>query len=70
MAEHRLWLRFNTEEIKVFDFKPLLSAPAFHPLKEITLFNTVFLEYGVPVWGDGSIDIAPEYLYEHGTPVE
>lgn len=70
LADHRLWLRFNTDEMKIFDFKPLLTAPAFSPLNEMTLFNTVYLDFGVPVWKDGTIDIAPEYLYEHGVPAE
>ena len=29
LDEHRLWLRFNTGEIRTFDFAPLLSEPAF-----------------------------------------
>ena len=23
--------------------------------------------YGIPVWNDGAIDLAPEYLYGNGT---
>jgi len=30
----------------------------------------VYLDYGVPVWADGDIDLAPEYLYEHSTLIE
>lgn len=32
------------------------------------VFNSVYIDYGVPVWNDGDIDIAPEYLYKHGIP--
>ena len=56
LAGHKLWLRFTTGETKVFDFTPLL--------KEHT-FAGVCIDYGVTVWNDGDIDIAPEYLYEH-----
>jgi hypothetical protein len=69
LDEFRLWIRFNTGETKVFDFKPLLSAPAFAPLSDKSVFNSVYIEYGVPVWNEGDIDISPETLYEDGVPV-
>ena len=58
MADHKLWLRFTTGEAKVFDFQPLADE---------TTFAGVYIDYGVTVWKDGEIDIAPEYLYEHST---
>lgn len=67
---HRLWVRFSTGEAKIFDFTPLLDAPAFRPLKEPEVFSGVYIDYGVTVWQDGDIDVAPEYLYEHGVPAE
>ena len=63
---YQLWVRFSNGEAKVFDFKSLLDSPAFSPLKDINVFNSVYIDYGVTVWNDGDIDIAPEYLYEHG----
>lgn len=65
LEDHRLWLRFNSGEAKVFDFKPLLEKPCFAPLKDDTVFRAVYIDYGVPVWDDGEIDISPEYLYEN-----
>lgn len=65
LPEYKLWIRFSTEEIKIFDFMPLLQKPAFVPLNDIQIFNGVSLEFGCPVWNCGEIDIAPEYLYEH-----
>jgi len=61
-----LWVRFNNGESKIFDFKPLLNAPAFEPLSDPNVFNNVYIDYGVPVWNNGDIDIAPETLYEKG----
>ena len=58
---HKLWLR----EIKIFDFTPLLKDAGFAPLKDEHTFAGVYIDYGVTVWNDGEIDIAPEYLYEH-----
>lgn len=70
MADHKLWVRFNTGEAKVFDFKPLLDKPAFAPLADIATFREVYIDYGVAVWCDGDIDISPEALYEQGVAVE
>lgn len=66
MEDYKLWLRFNTGEAKIFDFKPLLDTPAFAPLKNTELFKQVYIDYGVPVWNDGDIDIAPEKVYREG----
>lgn len=66
MDNYLLWVRFNNGEAKVFDFKPLLEKPAYAPLKDIDVFKGVYIDYGIPVWNDGDIDISPEYLYENG----
>lgn len=67
---HKLWVRFHTGEAKIFDFTPLLNSPAFAPLTDETVFREVYIDYGVTVWCDGSIDIAPEVLYEKGVSVD
>lgn len=66
LDDFRLWVRFNTGETKVFDFKPLLDKPAFAPLADKAVFDGVYIDYGVTVWNDGEIDIAPEALYKDG----
>ena len=63
---YTLWVRFSTGEVKTFDFAPLLDATGFRPLADKALFDGVYVDYGVPTWADGAIDIAPEYLYENG----
>lgn len=70
MENHLLWIRFNTGEAKVFDFKPLLDSPAFTPLKDESVFKGVYIDYGIAVWMDGDIDIAPAYLYENSIAYE
>lgn len=65
-----LWVRFNTGEQKVYDCKPLLEKAAFLPLKNIDVFNGVYIDYGVTVWQNGNIDIAPEELYKNGVAVD
>jgi len=69
LDDHKLWLRFSTGEEKEFDCKPLLDAPCFKPLRDKATFREVYLDYGVPVWNGGEIDIAPERLYQDGIPV-
>ena len=66
MDNYILWLRFSTGEQKTFDFKPLLDAAAFRALKDKQIFNSVYVDSGIPVWSDGAIDIAPEHLYNNG----
>lgn len=66
LEDFRLWVRFNNSEAKIFDFKPLLKTPAFAPLADPDTFKSVCIDYGVPAWNDGDIDIAPETLYEKG----
>ena len=66
----KLWVRFSTNEVKVFDFTPLLDSPAFQPLRDKVVFDRAYVDYGVVVWLDGDIDIAPETLYEGGVSDE
>jgi hypothetical protein len=68
MEHYKLLIRFNTGETKIFDFEPELHYPAFSPLKDKKVFDSVYIDYGVTVWNDGEIDIAPEYLYKNGIP--
>lgn len=70
LENHKLWVRFNTGEAKIFDFTGLLNSPGFSPLKDKEVFNSVYIDYGVTVWNDGDIDIAPEYLYENGQSID
>lgn len=70
MDDFKLWLRFSTGEAKVFDFRPLLSEPAFAPLSDMDVFKGVYIDYGVTVWNGGEIDIAPQYLYEHASSAD
>lgn len=70
LPEYNLWVRFNNGETKIFDFAELLATPAFAPLKDVSVFNGVYIDYGCTVWQNGDIDISPEYLYENGRAVE
>ena len=66
LDDYKLWIRFTNGDIKEFDFTPLLDEPAFKPLKDKAVFNSVYVDFGCTVWNNGDIDIAPEYLFEKG----
>lgn len=70
LEDYKLWLRFNTGEAKVFDFKPLLKYKGFASLRDPEVFCEVYIDYGVTVWNNGNIDIAPEYLYANSVSAE
>ena len=69
MGNYTLLLWFNNEEARMFDFAQMLSSPAFAPLKDQAVFRSVVLDHGVLTWNNGEIDIAPEYLFEHGQAI-
>ena len=68
---HKLLITFNDETCKEFDFAQVLAKgmPIFEPLKNLTVFRNIVLDGWTVTWQDGTIDIAPEYLYEHGVTV-
>ncbi len=69
MDDYKLLLRFSNDEQRVFDFNPLLNQYGYAPLKNKTVFDRVYIDYGCTVWNDGEIDIASEFLYENSIPI-
>ena len=43
LDDFKLWVRFNTGETKIFDFKPFLDYPAFAPLADKDVFRACLL---------------------------
>jgi len=69
LPDYFLKAKFSNGTEKICDFKPLLDRPAFLPLKDKAVFESVGIERGVPVWCGGSIDISPGWIDKHGAPV-
>lgn len=67
---YRLWPLFNNGSVKIFRFSSELDSPAVAPLKDKFVFTSVYIDSGIPVWNNGAIDIAPEYLYKNGQSVK
>ena len=69
LANYQLQLRFKDGAKKIYDCSPLLDKPLYQPLKNLDVFNAVYLDFGVPTWNDGQIDIAPETIYAKGVSI-
>lgn len=68
-SDYTLVLFFENGQIKLFNAKPLLQKPIYKALKNLNFFMKASASCGTVVW-DENIDIAPEYLYEHGIPIK
>ena len=62
----RLW--FEDGSIKDFDCSELLDEKVYTPLRNMSFFHQAQALYGTVRWNE-DIDIAPEYLYEHGKTI-
>ena len=62
----RLW--FEDGSVKDFDCAELLGERVYSPLRNMSFFHQAQALYGTVRWSE-DIDIAPEYLYEHGKDV-
>ena len=58
-----LLVTFAPGEKRLYDASPLLSFPAFQPLRDEAVFKAAQIDHGVVTWMDGEIDIAPETMY-------
>ena len=69
LGDYRLSLSFSNGEQRVFDAKEFIAShPLFASLQDKQLFSQFQLDGWTVSWQDGRLDIAPEYLYEIGTP--
>lgn len=66
LPNYRLYLRFDTEEQKIFNVLPYIDGDWFGKLKDEQYFNTVRLSGNTVKWQGGQ-DIAPHELYDLST---
>ena len=64
----RLLVAFNNGETRDVDLSVLLNRPAFLQLADEEVFRSFSLDHGVVSWLGGEVDIAPEWLFDHGKP--
>ena len=65
----RMLVSFNNGESCLFDFATIVDRyPVFAPLKDKETLQQFHISDTLE-WCNGTIDIAPEYIFEHGVPV-
>ncbi|MBQ8050387.1 MAG: DUF2442 domain-containing protein [Bacteroidaceae bacterium] len=64
---YRMELTFNDGSRKDFDFSTLLGThPMYEYIRDHAAFKDFRLDGWTVSWNNGQVDVAPEYLYEHG----
>jgi Protein of unknown function (DUF2442) len=69
--QHQLIVTFANQVVKQYDATPLLSKPAFEPLRNLNLFKTARVEQGgyAVVWNE-DIDLSEHHLWQLGRVLE
>lgn len=57
-------ISFSTGETRLFDAM-ILQGEVFEPLKKEKVFKNPIVDHGVVTWNEGSIDCAPEFMYDN-----
>ncbi|XOF33836.1 MAG: DUF2442 domain-containing protein [Candidatus Electrothrix sp. YB6] len=68
LADYKLLLTFENEEVKIFDLTPYLATGQFSELRDIALFNSVSVSFDSIEWAN-HLDLDPEFLYKKSTTV-
>lgn len=63
IEDHQLVIRFDNDERRVFDLKPLLAIGRFRELIPPQAFRKVRVAFDAVEWENG-LDLDPEYLYD------
>ena len=61
--DHKLILRFDNGEERIFDVTPLLTVGRFRELARLDVFRRVRVAYDAVEWENG-LDLDPEYVYD------
>ena len=65
----KMSVSFNNGESRLFDFATIVDRfPVFAPLKDKNTLRQFHISDTLE-WCNGTIDIAPKYIFEHGEPV-
>ena len=65
---YELLLTFSNGEQRRFDATQLLDIKVFEPLKNLSFFKSVKVEFGTIVWPQ-DIDYCPDTLYAQSKPI-
>jgi hypothetical protein len=67
LSDFRLKLKFENNEVKIFNMKPYLEFGIFKKLNDEKKFRNVKISFDTVSWED-DIDIEPEFLYNESVP--
>ena len=68
IERYRIKLVFTDGKSGIIDLEQYISdGEIFEPVQSVENFKKFTVEFGTLTWNDGSIDIAPETLYEKTT---
>ena len=62
LKDYMVEVKFDNDEVKLFDVKPYIKGEWFSQLKDMNKFNTVHIAGLSVEWEDGQ-DICPDRLY-------
>ena len=65
VRDYTLCLTFNTGEVRLVDFTPLVQKGICRKLQDLDYFKSLRLDSFTVDWND-EIGFAPRYLYERG----
>ncbi|PLS25943.1 DUF2442 domain-containing protein [Bifidobacterium imperatoris] len=68
LEDYWIEVRFNDGRHGVFNMQPYLGRPAFAKLKDVEVFNQLFIRDGVVCWSE-DLDIATERMWTDCEPV-
>lgn len=69
LNDFRMLVSFNNGESRLFDFATIVERyPVFVPLKDRNTLKHFHISDTLE-WCNGTIDIAPEYIFEYGEPL-
>ena len=70
VADYKIRIRFEDDEIKLVDLGPHLDGPVFEPLKDLSFFRLFVINPDIDtvVWPNDA-DFSPDFLYEIGETV-
>lgn len=66
---YKLLIKFENNEERIFDVSPYLEIGKFAELRNISLFNSVVVNFDSVEWAN-HLDIDPEFLYEKSIKIE
>ena len=69
-GEHKLWIRFEDNKLRLVDLADHLDGPVFEPLKDLSYFQSFRLNSDIDTvaWPNNA-DFSPDFLYSIGVLV-